>query len=131
MNWYNRFFRNEEPSPLPPPPKPPKPPTRAAVMLGLFKQWGNAPFSCGELVGVSSLKGMNSSLPFYWIYWEGGIEISHNNTVVLHIEPDARATIYDDTFSDRLNDYIVALRLAIKDRDDAIKAKRIKEETQF
>lgn len=110
-----------------------EPPTRTTVLFGLFCNWGDKPFSYEGLVGINGL-ALAGSVLIWW--YEGHIDIQHDNEVILRVEPGTfrsphKATIYDMSYSDRLDGYIEALRLAIKDRDDATAAKRIKEETQF
>ena len=114
--------------------EPAKPPTRAQITTRLFVKWGDQPFAHDGLVGVGKFvfRGDNFGI----ILRTGTVDIQEDNQAVVHIDDSnffggTRTTIYDAAYSDRLDGYIVALAEAIEARDDAIKAKRILELTQF
>lgn len=121
-----------------------EPPTRATVLFGLFTKWGKS-FVYKDLVGLGSYTSHN--LGFDRSYYVGNVNVEHKNHTILRIEKDwhytdngnkARAIIYDESYSDQLDEYILALREAIRDKEQAARdkaakaeAQRIKEETQF
>jgi len=118
--------------------------TRAKIMAILFGRWGQKPFIHNDLEGRMYMD--NQYMDNH--RWgsgnaDGCIIVKDNGVVILKIKEPwgarrSRTTLYDSAYSDRLDVYMIALKVAIDAQAEALRQsqaaaelQRVFEETRF